>query len=649
MQHAFRCRLLLVSALLLTVWLSTEAGRLRGSELEELVKQAEQFPTKGKPPELFQIHGIMADLKPATYIQPQAELLWKLARKLGVREDGYERKPNETMPRPKWQDAAYLNEQQLLFPVLRQGTLDDVGKTKSFQEFLAKKVSQPGEVGLNKWEDAKLQPNDKSSLLYYYSRLFLTEYEFARPLRLRGPWSPDPDYWPKEATWVRPFRCGALSEPWSEEISYRVPEVSPQSSGYLLAALRCGARERNLPITWNLYCDTPGTTPENLRRAYYTAIAHGAKRINFRGAVPQEFAQGKHFIGGPDAVKMWRTVHDLIHETGQFEKVVHPATMRRGDIGLLLSFAQDLWEPDTDRNHERKCIYLAYRMGGYNVEFITEEDIQAGKHKHLKAIITTGNYLERATARELLKFIRGGGRFSCFGYAGFKDEHNRPLDILAPALGVTTVKEQRQGSLGLSKKDLPGLQPIDTVEWESENVKHKMPVLVLRNSFEVRKGATVSGKYADGSPAAVRFQHGSGATWLIGTYLASGFIREGLLPARPWRPGAGQDDINNFLPTHFNSEIGDIITSVCEKDGYDVYFDQKLVEPVLMEGPNGIALILINWNPTPQNVLITIDTLPAGITKAVSVSQGELQSQRGGNSLRFRVRLDVTDVILFEK
>src|SRR5262245_15452804 len=96
-------------------------------------------------------------------------------------------------------------------------------------------------------------------------------------------------------------------------------------------------------------------------------------------------------------------------ETGRSGKVSNPAMMREAEIGLLLSFAQDLWEPDADRNHERKCLYLAFRMGGYNVEFVTEEDIQAGKHKHLKAIITTGNHVERATARELLKFVRNGG------------------------------------------------------------------------------------------------------------------------------------------------------------------------------------------------------------------------------------------------
>jgi hypothetical protein len=641
-------RWVLVVVTLLVSWLTAYAVRPAEPELGELLRQVEQFPAKGKPPQLYQLHGLLADVKPDTYKQPQGEQLWKLAQKLGVSETAYERKPGETLPRPTWQDAGYLHAEQL-FPQLRPGFQSTPEMAKTFQEYLAQKVAQPGEVGLDRWEEAKLELTNKASLLYYHTHLFLAEQALAKPLELRGGWSPDPDYWPKYATWVLPYRRKALSTPWSEEISYRVPEVSPQSSGYLLEALRCGAREHNLPITWNLYCDTPGTTPENLRRAYYTAIAHGAKAINFRGAVPKEFAVGPHSIGGPEAVKMWRTVHDLVQETGQFEQIVHPATVRRADVGLLISFAQDLWDPDPDRNHERKCIYLACRFGGYNVEFVTEEEIQAGKWKHLKAIITTGNHLERATARELKKFIRGGGAFSCFGYSGFRDEHNRPMDTLNEVIGVTAVKEKRQGTLGLSKQNLAGLLPIDTIKWRAENAEHKLFAFVLRNSFEIRRGAQVYGRYADGSPMAVRFDSGAGVTWMMGTFLASSFIREGLLPPRPWKPGPGPNDSNNYLPTKFNFDIGDIVTAACDQARYDALFNKLLIEAVVLEGPNGVAVVVINWSPEPREVTLTVQYAPDYVKKAISVAQGELKLKRAFKSVDFKLRVEVADVILLPK
>lgn len=626
-----------------------EEAPIREHTIEELVAESEKWPVIKARPELYQLHGIMAGVKEECYAQPQGELLWRFAHKVGALDRAHDLRPGETLPRPKWRGAEALKA-ELLYPHVRAGFQPSADQEKGFVEYLKKRVNQPGEVGLNKWEEARLQIQDKTSLLYYHSHLFLMEDALSKPLELRGPWSPDPDYWPKYATWVLPYRRKAIANPWSEEISYRVPELSPQSSGYLLEALRCGAREYDLPIIWNLYCDTPGNTPENLRRAYYTAIARGAKQINFCGAVPKSVAQSEHSIGGPGAEKMWRTLQDLVRETAQFEKVAYDAKPRRPDVALLISFAQDLWDPDPDRNHERKCIYLASRIGGYNMEFITEEEIQAGKYKHLRAIVTTGNHLERATARELLKFINTGGSFACFGYAGFRDEHNRPMDILNDTLGVTTIKEQRKGSLGLTKQNLPGLLPVDTVNWTSENAQHRFYAYSLRNSYEARKGVTIYGRYAsDKSPMTVSCGYGKGITWVIGTFMASSFIRDGLLPPRPWKPGPGPNDINNFLPTAFNFEVGDLVTAPWVDARYDALFNKMMVEPVVMEGPNGVAVIIVNWNPTPQDMDITVQYAPDYVKKATSIARGDLKVQRSFKSVTFKLRVDVADVVLLTK
>src|SRR5262249_40416863 len=150
--------------------------------------------------------------------------------------------------------------------------------------------------------------------------------------------------------------------------------------GYLLTALRCGAKYHDDPIHWYVMPHFPGNTPDDLRRAWYTALGHGAKQLDFFCATPLSVAYTENYVTS-EAKETWRTSHDLVHETGQMEHVVFPAKVREAEVGMLISFAQDVWETDPAYNHERKCLYLALRQMGFAVDFITEADIQAGRHK----------------------------------------------------------------------------------------------------------------------------------------------------------------------------------------------------------------------------------------------------------------------------
>jgi hypothetical protein len=403
---------------------------------------------------------------------------------------------------------------------------------------------------------------------------------------------------------------------------------------------------------WDFAAHAPGNTPLTLRRSYYLAVGHGAKLLNFRGAAP-------HAADGPfrlpaDATAMWQTIHDLVHETGAFEHVVFPARPRPSRVGMLLSFASDLWDPDASADRERQNLYLACRRIGYSVDCLTEEDVQAGKHQNLKAILVVGPNLERATARALRAWVNGGGILASYGGGGLRDEYDRPLDVLQEVFGISEPKAERRGSLGWGKTDLLKLQPLDEILWSQSRIERQWPVLATKVSFTPKPAAQVLGKYKDGKPAVTRHAYGLGVAYVYGSYAASGFVRAAL-PNQRWERGNSPASFNHFVPSDFDSELVDIITAPCGEGQFDIITDNINVETVVLEGPKGVAVACINWTNTPQDAFLTVQFATHTMTKATSLNRGALKLTKITDprnpravTYSFKLRVDATDMVLLE-
>jgi hypothetical protein len=395
----------------------------------------------------------------------------------------------------------------------------------------------------------------------------------------------------------------------------------------------------------------PGTTPDNLRRAYYTAIGHGAKQLNFFCATPLSVAYTENYVVS-DALPMWQTIYDLVHETGMFEDVAFDARTRRGDCAILISFAQDLWDSDPAYNHERKCLYLALRQSGYTVDILSEEDIQKGelKRRRIRALFIVGNHLEATTARVIKDWVREGGSLGGYAGGGFFDEHNQPLTILNEVYGIRDQRVERHDKIIMTKQHLPRLTPLDRIVTNIQDVRRECDALAFKQTFTV-SDAIVEGKYRDGSPAVLRKEYGKGMAMLFGSFVCSAYIR-GAIPVRPYDRSTIPEGFNHFLPTEYDGELGDLVTAPAGWGScrYDVVTNNPLVETVVMDGPNGVAVAIINWTPQPQDLSLTVQYVPNQFNKVRSILKGPLGGvTRRGVVVDFKLRVDVADMVLIER
>src|SRR5204862_6641504 len=95
---------------------------------------------------------------------------------------------------------------------------------------------------------------------------------------------------------------------------WQIPEFSVQATGYLTTGLRAGAKYDDLPIHMYVMPHSPGNTPRDFRLSFYTAVAHGARHINYFCASPMATAATENYIATDD-LPTWRHAHPCPRET----------------------------------------------------------------------------------------------------------------------------------------------------------------------------------------------------------------------------------------------------------------------------------------------------------------------------------------------
>jgi hypothetical protein len=652
---------------------SRSTVRTQLEAVEWLNAEVARFPKRGSTPKRFPIFGLLGFSGGIQDAGPLGAEARKLALALG---DGLASiaKPEIAMHWRMGQVEKGYAEAE------KRGRLETIGIVSYGDEIKIQpaKTTPGSEPGLAaefvQWLRSRSvadasgaqQTDDPADPWYYYSRLFgfdrkvaayqettgWIESKLGTEVRTGINYSPHANYMVDELHFVRPFKQGALTLPWSEDYVWQVPEFSQQVMGYLVSGLRAGARYRDLPILMYVMPHSPGNIPRDFRLSFYEAIAHGARKIHYFCASPLAIANTENYIATDD-LAMWRAVHDTTYDTGAFEDYVLDGRVRPARVGLLLSSVDEIRTGDSNNqggihNQERKAIYYALRHQQVAVDFVTEDDVLEGRGKDLDLIYVTQQFLHSRAVGALAKWVEAGGTLVALAGGGFLDEFGRDNPASHALYGVKDQSLWKDPALPmvLAKQDLPPYKPVDQASWGGITA----PVLVWKQTI-ASADARVLGTYADGKPAVVEKAHGKGRAVLFGFFPGMAYLKSGL-PLRPVDRSSSAEGFNHFLPTGMDKALRAAITDAFLPPGFvrPVETSEPLVEATLIEtkAPGRVAVPLMNFTGAPLRS-VTVRLRGIGTPRSVrSVERGALKSAAVSGAVEITLPLDVADMLLVD-
>lgn len=527
----------------------------------------------------------------------------------------------------------------------------------------AKGVKFAGPV---KWTQEKTDP------LYYYSVIAgvekgaqpyidATAYYATNGVVAGANYSPHSNYMVSELHWVRPFKLNALSLAWSEDYVWQVPEFSVQVVGYMTTGFRCGTKYHNQPIMMYVMPHSPGNTPSDFRRSFYTCLAHGMKTVNYFCASPLAVGGTENYVATDD-LPMWREIYNVSHEAGLFENYVMDGKVRPAKVGLLLSSVDDVFGGFSNgnlalHNNERKAMYYALRHAQVPVDMLSEDDVIDGLAKDYQVIYVTQQWMHSKCLAALSAWVERGGTVIALAGGGFKDEFNKPNPQANVFYGVKNQEITTDPQLVskylleenkpfLTKQDLPVYEPIDAVTIAGAT---NIPVIVWKQNLAVSDG-TVIGTFKDGQPAVIEKAHGQGKVYLFGFLPGQAYLKSGL-PVRPVDRGGTEAGFDHFLPTGMDANLRHRLVDDFLPNDFvrPVDCSEPLVETTVIDSPGKLGIPLINYTGKPID-RVTVKV--SGVTKVKSVrsvERGALKARVAGEALIVELPLNVADMLLIER
>ncbi|MBA2450491.1 MAG: hypothetical protein H0V51_20945, partial [Chloroflexi bacterium] len=364
-------------------------------------------------------------------------------------------------------------------------------------------------------------------------------------------YSPHPYFWPDQTLFVQALRRGAANRATHDDYWWQASELGPQMTGYLLDVFRCGLRGRSGVVQPYVMPHSPGNTDADFRRGVYTALAHGAKALDFFQVGPEQ-AGTENYIHHADLAR-YRTVRDVTWEIGAVDDLIADGRLRPASVAIVLSESTDDWDRATPGavdgrplgpdflsiayNAERKFIWTALRHAQVPVDFVTEEDLSDASIGRYRVLYLVGDHLARAAAEGLAHWVEAGGVLVSTAGGGFLDEFDRPSPILEPVFGLRGHTLDKRTTIIRPRIELPRLAPLDMLttsgQWPADSGQSlpipviSVPVLAFRQSLDPTPATEVLARFADGSPAATARRHGQGAALLWGTLLGAAYAQSG--------------------------------------------------------------------------------------------------------------------------
>ncbi|MBN2507738.1 MAG: hypothetical protein JXQ71_13700 [Verrucomicrobia bacterium] len=412
-----------------------------------------------------------------------------------------------------------------------------------------------------------------------------------------------------------------------------------QLIGFQAAIFRSGSRGPLPIITWITPSDET-----NLRLKSASALCQGAKHFYYWTYGPTATSTENYWS---DLRGAYDGIVAITRQLAGAEHLIAPGQPRPTRVALLYSLSSDLWQPfGYVAMAERRLTYFSLVHDQFLVDMLTEHDVEEGRLRDYDALHVVDPCVSTAACAAIRRWVGDGGWLYGACAAASRNEFNEEHRGLADVFGL---QPEIQTSVQPGRFDVRGalnnLAWLDHVRLSPDNAG--FGALGVKVTFQ-SAAASVTGTFADGSPAVATHRYGRGAAWYVGTCPAVSYAKDArFVPAE--------------LKERWPAAQRRFINAVAHRSGAArlVELSHPVVEAGVFEAPGGSALVLANftYRPIPRlEIALPVRQPPARVGSLekgplpfeTAPAPARLADEGWRHVVRCAVELGLNDIVLFE-
>ncbi|MCZ2075216.1 MAG: beta-galactosidase [Bryobacteraceae bacterium] len=383
---------------------------------------------------------------------------------------------------------------------------------------------------------------------------------------------------------------------------------------------------------------SPTVTPEDIRIWAWSALARGAKGVNFYAWYPMSSG---YESGGFGLIELDGTVTERARVAGSIARVVdqnqklfldarppkaqvavvyNPLSYFVGGRQRATAYGGPQGEVASIERDSLLGIHRALFPHNVPLDYIHINHLSPDLLAQYKLVVLPYPLmLPEASAEHFKEYVRRGGALVAEARLGWNNERGYAAERI-PGMGLwevmgcreTAVQTGARGRTALrwTSPDLPGLKPGEMLaaRWYEETLE------------PLREDARVAAEFASGAPAAVMSRYGEGKTLMLGSYVSAAY---------------------QSAPT---PEVERFYTGLLEWAGVELPVktsDSGIEVRTLEAGPDTL-LFVFRHGKTPTEAIIDVRT--AARTAFDLVAQKLVPAGRAGDMLRLRKHVEPSEV-----
>lgn len=277
-------------------------------------------------------------------------------------------------------------------------------------------------------------------------------------------------------------------------------------------------------------------------------LAAGAKYINFYTYGPSYSQVGTW----SDNHALLPLVADIGKQIAAIDSVLGNMRKRPASVGVLYNRTAGIWADFADNTEQdARYIYWALEDAGYHVDFIPEEDIEAGRLSSYRVLYVNGVQLKKAAAEKIAAWTDKGGVLVGTAGAGTRDEFNRPMKTLNKVFGIKDSTLELKSMAGRPFFETRSMPVIDRMATHADERIPKVDFnrLGMLETLVPETGGTIFMNSQEGAPTGVFRKYGDGTSVRFAALPGIAYVNEAIRVR----------DVPVILPRGYRRELRDLI------------------------------------------------------------------------------------------